>query len=211
LDTFTRHVAQSGYDGTNFGDIAAELGMSKGTIVHHFGTKDKLLAALHEGYMQRRLDEAVEIVNRLKSPAEKLAGLIAAFVFYQTHDRYSTIAFQREVVRSRTEPEMDGARRLRDKYRDLVVGVMQAGMADGSFRMGDPRLWTLQIFGGTQWMWTWFDPHGKASSEEVASSFVDLALGGLLVRRAPLDRLKALDGPVLSEVRKVLDGHHIPA
>ena len=42
-DAFIRHVAESGYDGTNFGSIADELGISKGTIVHHFGTKERLL------------------------------------------------------------------------------------------------------------------------------------------------------------------------
>ena len=25
-------------------------------------------------------------------------------------------------------------------------------------RAGDARRWSLQIFGGTQWMWSWFDP-----------------------------------------------------
>ncbi len=48
LDTFTRHIAEIGYDGVNFGLVAKELGVSKGTIVHHFGTKDRILAALHE-------------------------------------------------------------------------------------------------------------------------------------------------------------------
>ena len=55
LEAFTRAVAERGYDGTNFGDLAAELGISKGTIVHHFGTKDAMLRELHEGYMRRRL------------------------------------------------------------------------------------------------------------------------------------------------------------
>src|SRR6476619_5760172 len=49
LDAFTRAVAERGYDGTNCGDLAAELGISKGTIVHHGGTKDALLRELHEG------------------------------------------------------------------------------------------------------------------------------------------------------------------
>jgi AcrR family transcriptional regulator len=39
LDAFVRYVAERGYERTNIGDIADELGMSKGTIVHHFGTR----------------------------------------------------------------------------------------------------------------------------------------------------------------------------
>lgn len=41
LDAFVRYVAERGYERTNIGDIADELGMSKGTIVHHFGTKPR--------------------------------------------------------------------------------------------------------------------------------------------------------------------------
>src|SRR6266498_813587 len=87
LSTFTRYVAERGYDGTNFSDIANELGISKGTIVHHYGTKDRLLAALHESYMRRRLAEARLIVERLDGPVEQLAGLLHAFIRYQVHDR----------------------------------------------------------------------------------------------------------------------------
>jgi AcrR family transcriptional regulator len=203
LETFTRHVAEHGYDRTNFSDIAAELGMSKGTIVHHFGTKDKLLAELHERYMRRRLDEAITIVNRLKTPAEQMAGLIAAYVLYQTHDRHSTIAFQREVVRSASEA-MTQARRLRDEYRDLAVGVLQRGITDGSFRDGNARLRALQIFGSTQWMWTWYDPAGRDTPDQVAASYIDLALGGLLLRRAVLDELKHVEGEVMRTVRDCL-------
>jgi AcrR family transcriptional regulator len=101
LSTFTRYVAERGYDGTNFSDIANELGISKGTIVHHYGTKDRLLAALHESYMRRRLAEARLIVERLDGPVEQLAGLLHAFIRYQVHDRDATVAFQREVIQRR--------------------------------------------------------------------------------------------------------------
>ena len=39
LESFTRHIAEIGYHDVNFGMVAAELGITKGTIVHHFGTK----------------------------------------------------------------------------------------------------------------------------------------------------------------------------
>jgi AcrR family transcriptional regulator len=79
LETFTRHIAEVGYDGTNFGTVAAQLGVSKGTIVHHFGTKDRILAALHERYVRRRIAELDLILERLDEPAEQLAAVLHAF------------------------------------------------------------------------------------------------------------------------------------
>lgn len=201
LRAFTRHVAKSGFDGTNFAEIALELGMSKGTIVHHFGSKDRLLAEAHEAYLRRRLAEAHAIVDRLRAPAEQLAGLAAAFVLYQAHDRDGTLAFQREVVRSRQGEPMATVRRLRDHYRELVAGVIRAGIADGSFRRGDDQLWTLLALGSSQWMWTWYDPDGDHVPDDVAACFVDLVLGALLRDRAELAELSASDGAVFGVVR----------
>ncbi|MFD2472939.1 TetR/AcrR family transcriptional regulator [Amycolatopsis silviterrae] len=202
LATFTRYVADRGYDATNFSDIAGELGLSKGTIVHHFGTKDRLLAALHESYMRRRLAEAALIRDRLATPTRQMAGLLYAFVLYQVVDREATVAFQREVVRLADHEAMAEGRRMRAEYLDLVRGVLSAGVASGEFRACDVEVQSLLIFGSAQWAWTWFDPAGPVSAEQVGAQLVDLVLSGLLTRRTRLSRLTDVDGKVVRAVRQ---------
>jgi AcrR family transcriptional regulator len=204
LSTFTRYVAERGYDGTNFSDIANELGISKGTIVHHYGTKDRLLAALHESYMRRRLAEARLIVERLDGPVEQLAGLLHAFIRYQVHDRDATVAFQREVIRL-ADPVFAGAgRQLRADYLQLFRDVISAGIHSGSFRPVEVPVTSLLIFGGSQWAWTWFRPDGREPVEQVAAVFVDYVLGSLLVRRDALPRLADPRGPVAGVAEQCL-------
>jgi AcrR family transcriptional regulator len=204
LDAFTRAVAERGYDGTNFGDLAAELGISKGTIVHHFGTKDALLRELHEGYMRRRLAEVRLVWARLHAPAERLAAFVHLGVRYQVVDRWATVAFQREVVRFAADPGMETSQALRAEYRELVERVLAEGVADGRFRPGDERLRTLQLFGAVHWMWTWFDPAGPRSVAEVAASFVDSVLAGVLVDPAEAQELASPDGEVARVVADAL-------
>ncbi|PKV96167.1 TetR family transcriptional regulator [Amycolatopsis echigonensis] len=202
LATFTRRVAERGYDATNFSDIAGELGLSKGTIVHHFGTKDRLLAALHESYMRRRLAEAALIRDRLATPTRQLAGLLYAFVLYQVVDREATVAFQREVVRLADHEAMAEGRRMRAEYLDLVRATLSEGIASGEFRSCDVEVQSLLIFGSAQWAWTWFDPAGPVSAEQVGAQLVDLVLGGLLTRRNRLNGLTEVDGQVARVVRQ---------
>ncbi|MFB9932162.1 TetR/AcrR family transcriptional regulator [Amycolatopsis halotolerans] len=202
LATFTRYVAERGYDAANFSDIAGELGLSKGTIVHHFGTKDRLLAALHESYMRRRLAEAALIRERLATPTQQLAGLLYAFVLYQVVDREATVAFQREVVRLADHEAMAQGRRMRAEYLDLVRAVLSDGVASGEFRSCDVEVRSLLIFGSAQWAWTWFDPDGPVSAEEVGAQLVDLVLGGLVTRRTRLSGLAEADGKVVRAVRQ---------
>ncbi len=204
LDAFTAMVAERGYDGTNFGDLAAGLGLSKGTIVHHFGTKEQLLTELHETYMRRRLAEVGVVWDALTGPAERLAAFLHLGVRYQVVDRTATTAFQREVRRFAAAPGMETSRGLRDEYRRLVVSVLVEGERAGVFRPGDAHLRTLQLFGSVHWMWTWFDPAGASAVEAVAASFVDTVLGGVLVDRDRAADLADPAGAVAAVVEEAL-------
>ena len=206
LDVFTRHVAKRGYDRTRFSDIAAELGIAQGTIVHHYGSKERLLASLHESYMRRRIDEAHLIIGRLSSPAEQLAGLLYAFMLYQEHDRDATVAFQRDIVRLSDHPMLAEGVRLRAEYLSLVRGVIRAGVEAGQFRDRDVALRSLLLFGSAQWAWTWYDVNGPRNARHVGAELVDLALGSLLVRRTALGRLTDPDGEIPRVVLKCLGG-----
>jgi AcrR family transcriptional regulator len=204
LDAFTAMVAERGYDGTNFGDLAAGLVMSKGTIVHHFGTKEQLLTELHESYMRRRLTEVRVVWDALPGPAERLAAFLHLGVRYQVVDRTATIAFQREVRRFAAAPGMETSRGLRGEYRRLVVTVLAEGVRTGDFRPGDERLRTLQLFGSVHWMWTWFDPAGARPVAEVAASFVDTWLAGVLADPARAAALADPAGEVVAVVEDAL-------
>jgi AcrR family transcriptional regulator len=200
LSTFTRYVAERGYDSTNFSDIAGRLGMSKGTIVHHFGTKDRLLAALHESYMRQRLAEAKLILERLATPTQQLAALLYAFVLYQIVDRDATVAFQREFVRLADRDVMAEGRRMRTEYLGLVRTTLSDGVASGELRECDVNVQSLLIFGAAQWAWTWFEPGGPVTAEQVGAQLVDLVLGGLVARRGRLSGLVDPDGKIARTV-----------
>jgi AcrR family transcriptional regulator len=204
LSTFTRYVAERGYDATNFSDIAGELGLSKGTIVHHFGTKDRLLAALHERYMRQRLAEAKLMCERLSTPTERLAALLSAFMLYQVVDRDATVAFQREFVRLADREVMAEGRKMRNDYLALVRSVLTEGIEAGEFRDCDVNVQSLLIFGSAQWAWTWFEPGGPVTAEQVGAQLVDLVLAGILVRRSRVTGLSDPAGRVARTVRACL-------
>ncbi|MGW4356553.1 TetR/AcrR family transcriptional regulator [Nocardia sp. NPDC004582] len=204
LDTFTRHVAEKGYDGTSFSDVARELGISQGLIVHHYGTKARLLEALHVSYMRRRVDEAERIVSAFSTPPEQLAGLLYAAMLYQVHDRNPTVAFQREVARFGQEEEDSEGRKLRRYYIAILRGVLEAGIASGDFQPVDTSIRSLLIFGAAQWAWTWFEPGGRNSTEQVGADLVDLTLGSLLRNRASLPRLRDPDGDLVATVIRII-------
>jgi len=204
LDTFTRHIAEIGYDGVNFGLVANELGVSKGTIVHHFGTKDRILAALHESYMTRRLAELDYMFGKLEDPAEQLAAALHAFMLYHVEDRAATVAFQREVVRLADQESMAKGAELRQQYFARFRDVIKAGVDGGVFREVDPTVDALLMFGSAQWAWTWFHPDGERPIEAIGSALVDLVLGSLLIDRERLPQLSDPNGVAARTVHEAL-------
>src|SRR6201998_1559627 len=181
LDAFVRYVAERGYDRTNIGDIADELGMSKGTIVHHFGTKVQMLRELEETPLPRQLDVLRMAWDRLAAPHERIAAIIYASALLQVIARDATVASQREVVQLSDDPAMQHVRKLRHQLQTLTIDEIRNGIESGVFRSVDAELAALQLWGSLQWMWVWFDPVGSRTPEQVGAAFVDVFLGGLLL------------------------------
>jgi AcrR family transcriptional regulator len=193
LECFTRHVARRGIDRASLDDVARELGLSKGTIVYHFGTKDAMLAAQHESYMRRRLDEAVALVSQLDGSPAQVAGLIHALARVYDVDRDAAVAVNRGFVRVLEGDGMDEVRRLRRKYEDLWVGVVTAGVRERVFCDAAPDISVALLSGAVQWMWTWF-PQRRRTAAQVGSHATRLFLRGLLEDPAAVAPLASATG-----------------
>jgi AcrR family transcriptional regulator len=199
---FGELVAERGYDRVSLRDVAERLGMSKGTILHHFQSKDRLLERVHADYMERRLAEAHELLARLESPAAQLAGLISQLMRAEPDDHAATIAFAREIMRFASDEVMSDVRRMRDEYSELLRAVVQRGMDEGGFVQADAAIVTLQIFGMCNWSWTWYRPSGAWSAEDIAETFTRVILGGLAH-----DSAAELSDEVVDAVRMTMAAH----
>ncbi|MFC8386376.1 TetR family transcriptional regulator [Nocardia sp. NPDC057272] len=202
LESFIRHVAEYGYERTNLGDIAKELGMSKGTIVHHFGTKAQMLCELEENYMNHQLDAVRSMWERLAKPQERIAAIVFASAILQVVARDATVASQREVVQLADDPGMQEVRKLRRELQRMTEEELRRGIDEGLFRPVDVEVVSLQLWGSVQWMWVWFQPGGRHTPEAIGSTFVDVLLGGLLVDRFGLSALSDTNGEVATVVRE---------
>lgn len=202
LEAFVRYVADRGYEKTNIGDIANELGMSKGTIVHHFGTKAQMLRELEETNLTRQLDAVQMMWDRLSTPQERIAGIIYGGVLLQVLARDATVASRREVVQLSDDPAMREIRKLRSELQALIVDEIRSGVKAGVFRGVNVELAALQLWGAMQSMWVWFNPDGAQTPEEVGAAFVDMFLGGLLLDRLGLKKWANPRGYVVKIVHR---------
>lgn len=67
IDSAMRHFAEQGYHAARVGDIAAELGIAKGSVFQHFGSKDGLFFEVYKKAVRsfpRYLDAPAEVQSQ---------------------------------------------------------------------------------------------------------------------------------------------------
>ena len=83
IETASAFFAERGAWGTSLGDIAGNLGISKGTLYYHFSTKQALINAVLERSVKRISDRLFAWVDTVKvgdDPVVPLEGLCDALL-----------------------------------------------------------------------------------------------------------------------------------
>jgi AcrR family transcriptional regulator len=82
LDAADELFAQKGYDGTSTNDILEKVGIARGTLYHHFKSKEEIMDALIERYSLRLLSKAKEIAEDRSIPiVERIIRVVMALNF----------------------------------------------------------------------------------------------------------------------------------
>jgi AcrR family transcriptional regulator len=129
--------AQKGYQGTKTEDIAAALGVGKGTLYRYFKDKKDLFVAVDdEGF--KRLDAEIEQKGYpIEDPRERLKAILRCFFeFFDSNPDLVEIGMQ---MRS----EFKDIYELRfteghNQHMGRLTELMREGMAKGYFRDADP-------------------------------------------------------------------------
>jgi AcrR family transcriptional regulator len=125
-------------------DVAAEAGISTGTLLHHFRSKDELLTAtlewVAEGFLSSMADQAPAT-----DPVERLTQLVDDLVGSDAHRQgwVVWIAFWHEAS---VKPELASlAATMTARSEALIAAIIDAGIGAGRFREQDAALAAAEL------------------------------------------------------------------
>jgi AcrR family transcriptional regulator len=168
-----------GYHAATVRDIAEEVGILKGSLYHHFESKEALLYLVVRepiAQMHRTMGE----IAAAEAPAtEKLRRAIAAHL--EAFDRHYPHLFvylrEREAVKRRFREQIGFSPKA---YERLWQQILEEGVASGEFRRDlDIRVASYGLLGMLNWSYKWYSPQGRLRIGEVAGAFTALALAGV--------------------------------
>jgi AcrR family transcriptional regulator len=134
LDAAITRLAESGPD-ASFTTIAADVGVTKGALYHHFGSKDGLVEEVYKEAVRRHVERAIA-ASATGTGRERLRGLIDASArLYGSGTPFYRLLLRLHVEAGTSRPNLAPiARRVQRRQREYMTALVAAGQADGSIR-----------------------------------------------------------------------------
>ena len=175
IGLFEKH----GYLRTTMDDIAAAAGVTKRTLYHHVGSKEKLLGEIYSEFIDDSLRRWEAVVGRGGSATEVLRGLIAEHIRTVAANRRSIAVFFEEAKHLDPDSRL-GIAAQRDTYEDLLRAVIaRASRTESSGTGPDVSATALLVLGGLTDMYRWYRPVNRAAEEATIRRFTGMLLDGV--------------------------------
>jgi len=178
VDTSAQVFARQGYHATGISELCAANGVGKGAFYYYIGSKEELLAAIHDRVMDEVMVGADRVAGAGGSPSEQLASLGDELldVIHRYPDHVWVFLHEFPAL---TEGRAEQFRIRRREYERRVETILQAGIDAGEFRAIDPRLTALAWLGMHNYTYLWLKPGGRMSARDVARPFSEIFLHGI--------------------------------
>ena len=193
IDTSARVFARRGYHATGINDLCAANDLGKGAFYHYIGSKEELLAAIHDRVMDEVMLGADRVAVTGGSPSEQLAMLGGELldVIHRYPDHVWVFLHEFPALTGERAEQFRGRRR---EYERRVEMVIRAGVDSGEFRDVDPKLTALAWLGMHNYTYLWLKPGGRLSARDVAKPFADIFMQGIAEPSSPKRRRRRPQG-----------------
>jgi AcrR family transcriptional regulator len=149
--------------------------MSPAALYIHYKTKEELLHRISRIGHEKALDILRTAAGREGSAAERLADAVSSFVRWHAGGRTTARVVQYELDSLGPDARAE-ILALRRQVDAEVRGIVEDGVADGSFDVQDVKGTTLAILSLCIDVARWFSLDGPRTPDEVGALYADLVL-----------------------------------
>ena len=174
-----RLFSERGYHGTSMQHLAEALGLQRGSLYAHIGSKEELLFdVVQEG--ARRFLERDEQAGAMQAIASvRLRRLLTGHIETAIEHLDAATVFLNEW--RYLSPELHSVvQEERDRYESIVRSIIDDGIAAGEFRDdANVKFAARLVLSAGNWTYAWFRPGGELGPREIGERFADLLIKGL--------------------------------
>lgn len=179
IATAARLFKDKGYRATTLEDIAAAVGMLKGSLYYYIQSKEQLLYLVVREPVRQVYQQLAEIVLSEAPVRSKIAQAVANHLtlFHQHYPHMAVYLHDYPHLMQKLQKDIIETPK---HYQRLWATLLQQGIEAGELRADlDVKVTGYAILGMCNWVYRWYHPEGPLSAEAVAETFTTLILNGL--------------------------------
>ena len=182
IDTSAHLFARHGYHATGIAELCVANDLGKGALYHYIGSKEEILAAVHDRVMDEVMVGADRVAAEGGTPPQQLTRLGAELldVIHRYPDHVWVFLHEFPAL---TGSRAEQFRVRRRDYELRVESVLRAGVTSGEFRGLDPELTARAWLGMHNYTYLWLKPGGRLTARDVAKPFAEIFLRGISAPR----------------------------
>jgi AcrR family transcriptional regulator len=170
----------NGYSATTVDDVAAAVGMLKGSLYYYMDSKEDLLRRIVEE-VHRDVEEVMSqaLARTDLKPLERLADYLRSQVDYNVRNIKRVRVYYHDYEQL-SPARLASVRKSRRASEQMIVDLVKEAKTAGEIpAKTNERLATKTAFATITWMYTWFKPGGGISGKEFADFCADFVINGL--------------------------------
>ncbi|OYD66956.1 TetR/AcrR family transcriptional regulator [Rhodococcus sp. OK302] len=176
---FARSFLANGFRGTSVDSVARELGVPKGSVFYHIGTKEEVFFRVQMEGMREFTHQLRQITNSGNPPEIQLREAIRDSVRRVDPSAGPLFAISRDSHHLQPEHAAE-LEAVRHDYQSLFIGIIESGIDAGIFRTQEHL--KVVVFGILRFIGLvrdWYNPDGDLSLDELADVYWVFICGGL--------------------------------
>ena len=132
--------ARRGFDEVTLDQIAAEAGVTKGSLYHHYNSKRELIVTACNYYYRTYQQRLHRDLARITDPLEKLRHALQSSIKTCVIDHENRLFTTEIYAHALQDPQLrSGWAQFYDTVRELYIGLVESAVAAGELRVGNPR------------------------------------------------------------------------
>jgi AcrR family transcriptional regulator len=173
-----RLIFEHGYEAMSLRQLASAVGIREGSLYNHINTKQELLFELVKEHMEQLLQHLEAALAGIEGPVERLQAFVAFHVHYHLVRQRQVFVINSE-LRSLEGGNYSSIVGMRRAYENRLAEILEEGVDQGAFQVGDIRVTTYAILAMLTGVCTWYRPSGRLGRDEIVELYVGLVLHGL--------------------------------
>jgi AcrR family transcriptional regulator len=169
--------ARNGYHGTGIQALSDAVGLGRGALYHHIGSKEALFEEVSTRPVQEMIEIAEAIVAGPGSVEERIRLLCQAQIRTLADHQAEWTLFQRDAMTIRGDVR-ERIFATRARFETIWGKLLQEGVESGELRALDPIV-VKGILGMHNWAYLYLKPNGRLTPEEIGDIFCDMVLHGI--------------------------------